>query len=301
MAGVCLLASALLWPPRVAAGTELARRVIVNRALQALTVTGASGVGALVHEQLGRLSAAPSAEPLSADDELFSLRSQNDLAPARRQLEEEWQQLRTQRPTEHQTRRAFDDVLALQSALDRSSALAEARQWSELDAALPPCLIAQFERAATVLASSESLSEQDRLIIGWQWGACGWRRCGAQADVSQSLAKLRANLGMIVPIEALFYLDVAKRATDDILGVGVAARMVPPDVLRDRKYLTRESLELILPVEDLSSGDANIPVIRGGNTEAEDALDEYESSVLGDISRMLQRSSDAEDDEDDDT
>ena len=41
-------------------------------------------------------------------------------------------------------------------------------------------------------------------------GACGNRHCGAQADAAQALCKLRANLGMIVPLEALFYLDVAK-------------------------------------------------------------------------------------------
>ena len=33
------------------------------------------------------------------------------------------------------------------------------------------------------------------------------------ADAAQALCKLRANLGMIVPVEALFYLDVAKRAS----------------------------------------------------------------------------------------
>ena len=62
-----------------------------------------------------------------------------------------------------------------------------------------------------MLASASALiGPEGRADIGWQWGACGNRHCGAQADAAQALCKLRANLGMIVPLEALFYLDIAK-------------------------------------------------------------------------------------------
>jgi hypothetical protein len=61
--------------------------------------------------------------------------------------------------------------------------------------------------------------------------------------------------------------------------------MLPGSAVGARSYLPIESLEMILPAENLSSGDANLPVIRGGGTEAEGALDDYEAGVLGELQK----------------
>ena len=139
-----------------------------------------------------------------------------------------------------------------------------------------------------MLASSPLLSHDARDSIGWQWGACGFKRCGAQADAAQALCKLRANLGMFVPLEALFYPDIAKRAVDEILQIGVSAGYLPADALAPAsEYLSRETLEMILPAEDVATGDANLAVQKGGSTEAEEALDEYEATMLEELERSM--------------
>ena len=43
-------------------------------------------------------------------------------------------------------------------------------------------------------SASALIGPEGRADIGWQWGACGNRHCGAQADAAQALCKLRANL-----------------------------------------------------------------------------------------------------------
>jgi hypothetical protein len=224
---MCLLPHALRLPSGEPLGTELSprRRLLLNRGLQALAVGTGAGIAGLLQAERARLDSAPLPDPLSDEDELYGLQSQNELAPARKSLEMEWQALRHKRPSAEETREAFRVVWRLRDAIDEASTLAEARRWDELEAVLPAASAPLFERAATVLAASASLGAQERAAIGWEWGACGWRRCGAQADVSQALAKLRANLGMIVPLEALFYLDVAKRGADEIIAIGVAAQV----------------------------------------------------------------------------
>ena len=127
-----------------------------------------------------------------------------------------------------------------------------------------------MESAATVLATSTVLDREARAAIGWQWGACGWRQCGAQADAAQALCKLRANMGMIVPLEGLFYLDVAKRAIDEIVAVGAAAGLgagLPPPPRST--YLPEETLEQFLVRDSAEGGD-----------EIDEYLDEYEEQTL---------------------
>lgn len=285
---MCLLPHAFRLPSGQLADADMSprRRTILNRGLQALAIGTGAGIAGLLRAEWLRLDASPIPDKLSEEDELYGLRSQNELAPARKSLETEWRALRRRRPSAEETIDAFRVVWRLRDAIDEASALAEAQRWDELGAVLPASSTPLFERAATVLATSAALGPQERAAIGWEWGACGWRQCGAQADVSQALAKLRANLGMIVPLEALFYLDVAKRGADEIIAIGVASKMLPQSAVGSRRYLPVESLELILPAEDLSSGDANLPVIRGGATEAEDALDDYEAGILGELNQQ---------------
>ena len=225
-----------------------------------------------------RACGADCADPLESQ-----LRSSNELAPSRRQLEAQWQALRDA-PADHaRTKAAFAEILEVRVALGRAVVLARAQRVAELDRAVPLQLVRDFEAAATVLASSAALSDEARQAVGWQWGACGWRRCGAQADATQSLSKLRANLGMVVPLEALFYLDVANRAIDEVLRLGVNEGYLQASALPPAEYMPLETLELILPAEDLQSGDANLPVTRGGDNEAEQAVDEYEARMLEEL------------------
>ena len=192
------------------------RRDALQIALRAWTVGAGAAIAGLVHGEAERLATAPRPDELREGDELYRLRSQNELAPRRAALDADWRELRRSPPTREQTAQAFEEVVRVRDAIREARALAEAQRWAELGALLPADTVPALERAATLLAASASLTADQRAAIGWQWGACGWRRCGAQADAAQALSKLRANLGMVVPLEALFYLDVALRSTDEI-------------------------------------------------------------------------------------
>lgn len=221
------------------------------------------------------------------EGELSFLCSQNALAPARRELEREWRELQLQRPTAEDVRRSFGTLVRIRDAINEAAVLAQSRRWAALSEVLPSAVVSDLERAATVLATSDALTAEQRATIGWQWGSCGWRHCGAQADAAQALSKLRANCEMLVPVEALFYLDVAKRAVDEMIAIGVSTGWQSHSALGDRTYLPRETLELILPAEDLASGDANLPVMKGGLTEVEQSLEDYEEEQLSGLDALL--------------
>lgn len=55
--------------------------------------------------------------------------------------------------------------------------------------------------------------------IGFDWGSCAWRHCGALADIQEALAELRNYLGLYEPFECLFVLDIAERSLRDIISI----------------------------------------------------------------------------------
>ena len=158
--------------------------------------------------------------------QLASLQSANDLAPARRRLESDWATLRKRPVSRSEAEAAFATVLRARAAVARAEAAVRAAspRWvDEVEAAISSKLVRELEAAATVLASpsrdctlrdcnpsnpnfqtpnpnqvlasaSALIGPEGRADIGWQWGACGNRHCGAQADAAQALCKLRANL-----------------------------------------------------------------------------------------------------------
>ena len=61
--------------------------------------------------------------------------------------------------------------------------------------------------------------EHPASIIGFDWGSCAWRHCGALADIQESLAELTNSLGLFEPFECLFVLDIAERSLRDIIAI----------------------------------------------------------------------------------
>ena len=279
------------------ADPSVGRDVVIRAALRVATLGSgtAAAVAAVTLCTQARLLGRPlevDADPLAAQ-----LRSATGLEArdSRRKLEIEWRALRKEPADRARTLEAFETVLRTRRTLDAAEELVRSSKLRELPAALPPQLIGELEAAATVLASSAVLSREAREAVGWQWGACGWRQCGAQADAAQALWKLRSNMGMIVPMEALFYLDVAKRSLDEVLAAGVGDGWLPSTAVGERHYLPLEQLEMILPPEDLQSGDANLPVIRGGLTEAEESLEDSEAALMAQLEGLSSGASSDED------
>lgn len=74
-------------------------------------------------------------------------------------------------------------------------------------------------RAAT--SNNNNNNDPDGLgqVVGFDWGSCAWRHCGAVADAQEALDELDQLLGVLEPYEAVFCLDIVERSLRDILAV----------------------------------------------------------------------------------
>mmetsp|Transcript_9470 Transcript_9470/g.20444 ORF Transcript_9470/g.20444 Transcript_9470/m.20444 type:complete len:527 (-) Transcript_9470:235-1815(-) len=65
--------------------------------------------------------------------------------------------------------------------------------------------------------------------IGFDWGSCAWRHCGAKADAQEALAELYSSVGMLEPFECRFIIDIIERSIRDVLAA------VPTNLLPEQK------------------------------------------------------------------
>jgi hypothetical protein len=99
--------------------------------------------------------------------------------------------------------------------------LANEYEYDSLASALQgPVLRADLEGACYLLQRADRfLSKEARTEIGFDWGSCAWRHCGALADAQEALDELDHLVGVLEPYECLFCLDVVERSLRDILAV----------------------------------------------------------------------------------
>jgi hypothetical protein len=81
--------------------------------------------------------------------------------------------------------------------------------------------------ASNKIINSENKNNVDQLpeLIGFDWGSCAWRHCGAKADAQEALAELYSSVGMLEPFECRFIIDIIERSIRDVLLV------IPDDLL----------------------------------------------------------------------
>jgi len=125
-------------------------------------------------------------------------------------------------------------VLTIMSALTRvlhAKSLSERYQWPDVRAELQSDAlqhelepaVSRLRDALLLLNDKDAVSE-----IGFDWGSCAMRHCGALADAEEALDELDHLLGVLEPFEATFCLDVIERSLRDVLAV------VPTEVLTSR-------------------------------------------------------------------
>jgi hypothetical protein len=66
-------------------------------------------------------------------------------------------------------------------------------------------------------------------IIGFDWGSCALRHCGAKADGQEAVAELYSEVGMLEPFEVRFIIDVVERSIRDVLAI------IPDDIKPHQK------------------------------------------------------------------
>lgn len=93
--------------------------------------------------------------------------------------------------------------------------------WDKVRSSLRnPSLTFHLQAACSILQQSkEFLSQEARDEIGFDWGSCAWRHCGARADAQEAIAQLYNSVGLFEPFECLFSLDIVERSLRDIITV----------------------------------------------------------------------------------
>jgi hypothetical protein len=86
--------------------------------------------------------------------------------------------------------------------------LAKNYAWEDLAQNLrSPLLRSELDQSASLLKqATEFLSTEARNEVGFDWGSCAWRHCGALADAQEALDELDHHVGMLEPFECAFVL-----------------------------------------------------------------------------------------------
>lgn len=66
-----------------------------------------------------------------------------------------------------------------------------------IDILQSPILQENLADACSILRFSV-VSSEAKEEIGFDWGSCAWRHCGAQADAQESISELLKDVGMLV-------------------------------------------------------------------------------------------------------
>jgi hypothetical protein len=116
---------------------------------------------------------------------------------------------------------SIDHLKRVVLKLQDCKTLASNYEWEQLRSTInEPTLRGRLNSACYVLKhASNILSSETRDVVGFDWGSCAWRHCGALADIQESLDELEASLGVLEPFEALFCLDVVERGVRDMIDV----------------------------------------------------------------------------------
>jgi hypothetical protein len=114
---------------------------------------------------------------------------------------------------------AVTTIIRSLESIQQLKRMANDYEWDDMQTTLrQPLLTSQLEEACTVLRKT-AISPEARDEIGFDWGSCAWRHCGAQADAQEALAELYNLIGVLEPFECLFCLDIIERALQDVLAV----------------------------------------------------------------------------------
>jgi hypothetical protein len=117
-----------------------------------------------------------------------------------------------------------DSVRAIKLALLRirdCEELAKNYEWDQLTATLnEKVLRSDLQNACYILkGADEFLPKEARDEIGFDWGSCAWRHCGALSDAQEAIDALEHQVGMLEPFECIYCLDVVERSLRDMLAV----------------------------------------------------------------------------------
>jgi hypothetical protein len=122
-------------------------------------------------------------------------------------------------PTKANIQAAIHTITGSLETVWKLQVMAEDYQWDNIRSQLHKPPLQDLPAAAAVLRQIEGIEQQQESIIGFDWGSCAWRHCGAAADAQEALDELDQLLGVLEPFEAVFCLDIVERSLRDIMAV----------------------------------------------------------------------------------
>ena len=160
------------------------------------------GFGASERETLDKLSGETSTTLLSYNELMLAHRNQNV---------QMWRQPAS--PSDFKTS-IHTVVASLQQVWSIQDDIST-YEWEDLRSELRSPPLSQLPEASATLRKMHDAALRD--TVGFDWGSCAWRHCGALADTQESLDEIDYLLGVLEPFEITFCLDIVERSLRDIL------------------------------------------------------------------------------------
>lgn len=141
-------------------------------------------------------------------------------------------------------------------------ALANDYQWDTIRSQLRSAPWTDLEPAASSLRqyqyrTARAVVTKDDDVIGFDWGSCAWRHCGALADVVEASDELDTLLGVLEPLEANFCFDVMERSLRDMLTVLPWTLARPDDAAIYARLPTYQPHRVFDPEDELEEGEVD--------------------------------------------
>lgn len=141
-------------------------------------------------------------------------------------------------PTKAAVRAATQTITSSLETVWKLQVMADDYQWDSIRSQLHKPPLQDLPAAAAVLRQLEGDAKE---TVGFDWGSCAWRHCGATADAQEALNELDQLLGVLEPFEAVFCLDIVERSLRDIMTV------IPWDWASQSDVLFYKNLRVYVP------------------------------------------------------
>ena len=119
-------------------------------------------------------------------------------------------------PTSPMVSNAIHTIIESIQQLDVLRDMANDYQWDNIRHQLYNVPFSDLSIQSSVL---RQVTSEMNDVVGFDWGSCAWRHCGAISDIQEAIDEMDQLLGVLEPQEILFCLDIVERSLRDILSV----------------------------------------------------------------------------------
>ena len=124
----------------------------------------------------------------------------------------QWKQI----PTAPTISNAIHTVIESLQQLGMLRDMANDYQWENIRRQLYAQPISDLSAQSSIL---RQVSSEMNEVVGFDWGSCAWRHCGAISDIQEAIDEMDQLLGVLEPHEILFCIDIVERSLRDMLSV----------------------------------------------------------------------------------